>query len=91
MDQALEPFADPDGGPGLLIADDNLLSAVWPDGSPRWRFRAAEPFTCLAAAADGRHVAAFAGCDLFVFPVLQDRADGELASDPAHYLEFADG
>ncbi|MHC4470221.1 MAG: WD40 repeat domain-containing protein [Planctomycetota bacterium] len=84
------PFADGGEGPGFLLVEGNLLTAVHPDGSPRWRFRTPDEITYIRASADGLLAAALAGLDLYVFPLIRE-AEGEGGGDAVRYLEFADG
>lgn len=86
---AITPFPDAGDGPGFVVLDGPLFSAVAPDGTPRLRFRAPADFQCAAASPDGRFAAGVAGTDLFVFP-LAVGDPGEPAT-AAEYLEFADG
>jgi hypothetical protein len=84
-------YPDAGEGPGFLLTAGNLVTAVGPAGQPRWRFRTPDEISFVRPSPDGRFAGAFAGHDLYVFPLLsEDRADQD-SPDAHRYLEFADG
>ena len=85
----IEPYVDCGEGPGFLTAEGNLLTAVNPNGTPRWRYRTPDEITFVRASPDGRFAGVLAGLDVYVFPIVKEAVEG--ASTATRYLEFSDG
>jgi hypothetical protein len=85
------PFIDAGEGPGFLLVEGGLLTAVHPDGTARWRYRARDDIACIRPAPDGRHLAVMAGIDLHLFPLVGEMSTPAVNVGRTNYLEFADG
>ena len=88
---AVTPFADAGEGPGFLLAAGNLLTKVRPNGEPAFRFRTPDPISFVRPSPDGLYAGAFAGVDLYVFPLVADAKEQEAADGAHRYLEITDG
>jgi hypothetical protein len=87
----VEPFPDAGEGPGFILVEGGLLTAVHPNGATRWRYRTRESVTCTAASPDGRWLAVMAGVELIVLPLVRPTALPAESVERTSFLEFADG
>jgi hypothetical protein len=85
------PYPDAGEGPGFLKAEGNLLSAVHPDGRPRWRCRLEDEVSYARASDDGRLAGVIAGLDLYLFALAQGVGAGRDLAEASRFLEFTDG
>jgi len=82
----LHAFGDGGDGPGFLVVNHDLLTAVHPGGQPRWRFRAPKEILLVQCSADGHIAGIFTDIDLYLFPLTETAAPASAVAP--EYLEI---